>query len=634
MDQGRIGILRGDELFIRGEYTSALAQFRQAFSLSVDEESRTNSVKNGLAAEKALGISQHSLYFNFYASRPQRPLIQNGRQFPEMSKGGDDDAKEKPSEALFNATLDVDKDNWSANSFFERATMYYHLGDYASAMHDLETVDALDPHGDAHWEWIAECAIASGQYEALADAIRQGQKRGVDMFLYQCIHALKTNRLKELTALCQKIMAPCNPRLLEVRMQMNIQLGNYRTAWADAARLENAAFPWMMFFQDRLPSVWDFDKHHQSQYLAMVRDGFFRSFESGSIYETPFDLGIDQHYQNMWVNGEVDRSFEYSNVDCHYPADFEFNLDQKLFSPSLLKDAISYGKLVLSSSRDKRKLACVGFAMLELAQLFDEYLAGGKSVPSLSLILSIAMNWMRLADPSKPVFLSSVASCKDNVIYLEKDGNPTKLHEFIPVVFACFRDNFPVTGLVNWDGITGPDDLIRRSPIHFEVQIPGSPARVFSCLSRNNRSNFGIIWPSNDNNDSFHRILSRIFMDVKRGDPELCFEDALLFLFEWLRRKPITAFSKEIGMAIFVALLHSIVGLELDDSLPLGSDIQLLAVFSQSFKQFCQSIKEKFQVQVVKSLKIACLPKIVEVMPNWHLRIQALRFIEESDMRS
>ena len=634
MDEGRDLTRRGNETFIRGDFPEAIEEYKEAYSLSVDEGNRNDAVANGLKAELSLGFScEHSHFFKCflkpleYPSQPSHMPRTGDREIDDLLREG------KLSEALFHATLAIDHDNWNSDAFFSRAKCYHRLGDYASALHDLETVEALNPHGDKHWKWIAETAVALNQEDLLQDAIKQGQKRGLDMFLYQCIHTLRANKLKELAQLCQKLTLPCNPRLLAIRMQMNIQLGNYKMAWNDAMRLEDVPFPWLMFFQDRLPMEWTFDKHAQSKYLALVNEGFLRSFEKNRLYETDLDLGIDVIDQVEWVSGKPGGSGQGMEWLCQIPSDFEYELDTKLFSPSLLKDAISYGKLLLCDSKDKRKLACVGFAMLEVAQLLDDYLAGGNRVPSLSMLLSVCMNWMRLADPSKPIFLSNVSQSKDNVVFLERDGYPTDLSEFIEPVFTSFRSNFPVEKFVEWEGISHPDELLKKKPVHAEVQIPGSPARIFLGASSHNHANFGLVWPANPAMEPLYQLFVQIMLDAKRRDPCFNFSQAFLLLFEWLRRRPVTSCSHEIGVCIFVALLHSVCGVELEETLPSMPHIEILALISPSFGKFSESVQEKLQIQVGKSLKIGCLPKIGDVMPNWHLRIQALRLIEESNLR-
>lgn len=97
---------------------------------------------------------------------------------------------------------------------------------------------------------------------------------------------------------------------------------------------------------------------------------------------------------------------------------------------------------------------------------------------------------------------------------------------------------------------------------------------------------------------------------------------------------PVAACSPEIGACIFVAMLHSFLGLEIKrgSGLPPLADLEFNALCSPRVHDFMTMLNDEFTLQFVRSENMHCLPKVIDVMNSWPLRIQALQQIEEDDI--
>jgi hypothetical protein len=78
------------------------------------------------------------------------------------------------------------------------------------------------------------------------------------------------------------------------------------------------------------------------------------------VGDIPFDVAIDRRTQ-------LDRNKQpyVAPPEC----DCNPILDERVFPPSLVNAAIDSGRLINRAIGDKRRLACLGFAFVELVQL-------------------------------------------------------------------------------------------------------------------------------------------------------------------------------------------------------------------------------------------------------------------------
>jgi hypothetical protein len=397
---------------------------------------------------------------------------------------------------------------------------------------------------------------------------------------------------------------------------MNVMLGNYRNAFRDVEKLKQQVFPWRVFLSDEFPVTF---KAAQvgNPLVGFVVAGFADSFAE-PIRRISFDLGVAPTTQLEWCDpgpGEV------CVGSTNYPPNFERTLDERKFPPSLLNVAIDFGRLIDGISRDKRRLACLGFSFIECAQLFRET---NSEVPHFFRALAIVTNWLRLADPTPPVFLSRPATFP--VIYLLKNGIRTNLKIYIPEAFEILKKQLIRDGIIQDEVVTTPEDLMERRPILAEIGIPGSPAKVFSKQSHFGHTDFGIELPNPGDLSQILAVWSSIFLDAQDS-----VRLAFLFLFQWFRSRPLMACSHEVGICFFIAFFDAIAGIEILEALPSFVDLELNALLASSFENFVERIRDKLKMKIAEASRIEHLPLIEEVLPNMYLRAQCLLWIKEDD---
>jgi hypothetical protein len=500
-----------------------------------------------------------------------------------------------------------------------RAQIYVALRDYFCAFQDIKSLFDINAQNPEIWTLQAECALACDQDDLLLYACKQGQKRGCDMFVYYCRYLIRQRRLPELAdvaSLRLRIVPPTEKHLLRLRVRMNVMLGNYRNVFRDVEKLKQQVFPWRVFLADDFPVTFK-AAHIGNPLVGFVVAGFIDSF-SEPIRNISFDLGIAPATQLEWCDPGPD---DACLTTTDYPPLCERDLDERKFPPSLLNVAIDFGRLIDGTSRDKRRLACLGFSLIECTQLFGET---NSHVPHFFMALAIVANWLRLADPTPPIFLSRPTTFP--VIYLLKNGIPTDLVIYIPEAFEILKTQLMREGLIQNEVMTKPDDLMVKRPIKAEIGIPGSPAKVFIKQSHFGHTDFGIELPNPGDLSQILAIWSSIFLN-----PQDSVRLAFLFLFQWFRSRPLMACSHEVGVCFFIALFNAIVGIEIREALPNFMDLELNALLASSFENFVERIRDKLKMQITEASRIEHLPLIEEVLPNMHLRAQCLLWIKEDD---
>jgi hypothetical protein len=424
------------------------------------------------------------------------------------------------------------------------------------------------------------------------------------------------SELSDVAALRLRIVPQTEKQLLHLRIEMNVMLGNYRNAFRDVEKFKQQNFPWRVFLADEFPVTFK-TAQVGNPLIRFVIAGFINSLAE-PIRKISFDLGVAPATQLEWCNpGPGDACLASTNS----PPVFDRTLDERKFPPSLLNVAIDFGQLVDAASRDKRRLACLGFSIIECAQLFRET---SSQVPHFFMALAIIANWLRLADPTPPIFLSRPTTFPG--IYLMKNGIPTDLVIYIPEAFEILKAQLLRDGIIQDEVVTKPDDLIEKRPIKAEIDIPGSPAKVFIKQSHFGHTDFGMELPNPGDLSQILAVWSSIFLD-----PQDSVRLAFLFLFQWFRSRPLMACSHEVGVCLFIALFDAIAGIEIREALPSFMDLELNAWLARSFENFVQRIRDKMKMKIAEASRIEYLPLIEEVLPNMHLRAQCLLWIKEDD---
>lgn len=616
MLSGRDWTRRGNRSFLHGDFIESINSLNKA-GMCNDEDSHANVTK--VEASMGLGTRDHICDFDI-------------TDCLDESESDYDSICMFPDVAIFEESKKIDEDPWNAESVCNRASWYNQIGDKFSAIQDIQTMVALMPNSHRHIEMYANIAYETKQPEILLTLIKHGKKKGMDMFLHHCRYLLMTKKYKELSAACQRMNNAIDPELLKVRLAFNCALGNYKKALSDALKLGGFRFPWTYFMSEKLPFLPGEPKRGQDAFIRAVINGFrISGLDTGGAWNCPITLGIAIPIQRAWVFGDNTTMFDDPTPDFPYR---EGGLDPKKFTPSLIKEAINFGKMVLPASNDKRKLACLGFAIVEISQIYDAYINGGDVVPCLENTLSLIVNWLRVADPSQPLFESAVAPEKTHITYLIKDGIQVGTKEMTNRAFAWYVSCFPDSRLLKWSDSKSVSEMIQKNPLSMECQITGTHTKIFSRMSEHQHPEFGVKWQGKPQNKTLIKLLTQLFSDVKLGKRrEVCY-NTFKFFYKWLKQTPFTACSAEIGSCLFVAMLHSFLGLEIErgSGLPSLTELEFNALSSPRVEDFMAMVNDEFAIQFVRSENMRCLPNITEVMPSWPLRIRALQEIEEDDL--
>lgn len=108
---------------------------------------------------------------------------------------------------------------------------------------------------------------------------------------------------------------------------------------------------------------------------------------------------------------------------------------------------------------------------------------------------------------------------------------------------------------------------------------------------------------------------------------------AMEFLYEWMQLAPIAQCSHTIGHILFTALLMVYFGVEISKPMPIPISLQIEALLSVDMEMFVTIIKQCYPIHFKKSTEIRDLPNVIEELPTYHHRYQALMLIETTEFK-
>jgi hypothetical protein len=517
--------------------------------------------------------------------------------------------------AIFAADEAVNLDRLCAESFYLRARLFLQLGDFLDAGVDINRLLELSPHDPRNILLQAEWAYASDQDAILAQTCKQGLKWGFDFFVYYLKYLIKCNGAVDVDeGVLNRIRVIDDLELRELRVQLNAMLGNYQNALNDVGKLRLFTFP----MRGLLPPVYGkLAMEEDGRCVSILLRAFVTTFDR-PISDVAFDLGIERRLQLAWTQSMYMRPDVLSFLDKVAPP-VQTEIDQRVFPLSLVNVAIDFGRLVNSITKNKRRLACLGFAFIELVQMLTDAVA-----PGFFKALAIPANWMRLADPVSPIFLR--AAGEQPAVWIRKNGLPTNLAGYTDAAFAILRNGLVADGLTYFALTESPEDVFKVQPISAVVQVPGSPASIFLKPSYFGHPDFGICLPDLGTCEESLRAWALIFLDRENA-----LVHALGFLFAWLRERPLAGCSPEIGVCIFLSVLNAVIGVDVMEGFPPIIDIELMAWLSPSLESFAERFKKRASMTIAAGSRVTHLPMIEEGLPNMHLRCLALMAIKEDD---
>jgi hypothetical protein len=246
--------------------------------------------------------------------------------------------------------------------------------------------------------------------------------------------------------------------------------------------------------------------------------------------------------------------------------------------------------------------------------------------PGFFKVLAVPMNWMRLADPLAPLFMRGASDQDPPIAYFKRNGLPTDLGGRAAGAFEILRDGLVADGMTCFARAGTPEEIMEANAVTAEVQVPGSPAKVFLRLSQFAHVDFGIFLPDPGTCNGALRAWHSLFVDRENG-----LAHALRFLFAWMRERPLAGCSQEVGLCIFLALLNAVVGVDVLEPLPLFAHIELMAWLSSSFENFIERFAAGAALRVAARTRVTHLPVIEDGLPNMRLRYLALLMIKEDD---
>jgi hypothetical protein len=403
---------------------------------------------------------------------------------------------------------------WNVRAFSVRGLIQLKLENYAGALDDLKTVISLTPQKNIEniVEW-AQCGLLSGQLARFSDALRWGQKRGFDLFALHARWLLHKSQSVEADRSLSRALSPLPEDVRRVRIDLNLTLGNYKKAMADVDLLSDRSFPWRFLLLPEVPTVLT-GLDLGNPFLPAVIAGI-HLWMSGRPHQIPHDLDVPIADQHEWACPTGRHRPRPVSIQA---TRYSRAVDPDGILPSLMRDASYFGRLIDVSLRDKRMQVCLGFAVIELVQLFTPFLHGSAAlIPSFATMMSVPMNWIRFGNPNAPIFAAEYPNRASHSFFFERNGLPGRDAALAPIAFEILKEGLAGLGLTHLETAKTPQELLRKHPVRAAVPIPGSPGKVFLQQSKFGRPDFGVVLKNPGKFHSFARSWTRMFLAARTG---------------------------------------------------------------------------------------------------------------------
>lgn len=422
-----------------------------------------------------------------------------------------------------------------------------------------------------------------------------------------------------------------DPSALYYLSAMQFAIGNIKTSYSLAMRAKwndddgiILVLSLLLLGSPQLPQQ-QCQKTLIHSYFNSLISGIYRSLSS-SLEDQPIDLGIPS------INNGIPKfSFHQNN----YPEGFSYELKNPEIISSLITSAAPIGNRFLVVSNSHRQDICIGLAVIQLMQMLKK----PKST-SLHKAYSSIGHWIRIFDPMAKLFKRT----NDHYyIYFHKNGFDTVLSKYKQNVFGFFKNKFRLISHVEFheqiNSSMSIDDirpLIKRKIVLYV----NSHVSIFYYPESSGDYSFGLLVDPISENNGILSQLSAIWASLMLmiEDNEISYEKCIrflekgaLFLYHWMLASPISSYSDIIGMVLFRSAMWAFFKKDIISDMPPPIIIQVNTLTLNFFPFFQTSILPKISVSLDPSPSNEEFPSVIENLPTYHHRIQALLNLEFTD---
>ncbi|KAH0785334.1 TPR Domain containing protein [Histomonas meleagridis] len=561
------------------------------------------------------------------------PIRQISQSFSDDDLGFFEEIEESSFFKNINSVNDsFDIDRWSPTIFSKRCFIYSQIGDYKNAHQEAQIMTTVDPMSPIFWEIRAECAWLIKDIKSLEESVKNCKKLGASPNL----HMAKYYWLKKEYDLADKYLnaAVENHESAAVvnRSKFNLLRGRVMSVVKDTPNS-----PISIFTQKILPTKVNLQILSQCPFLNYVLYSFYRSF-SVPLSSLKPSMFIEIPVQKAWVHGTPTLSQPSLNSSVEdIPQCFCLKIKDMETVKHIHESGRLFGRLIDKDSINERATICYGLATLEVSKCISSYLNSTdkpSNIPGFSNVITIIMNWLRLIDPTIPVFIRNQIVNTPLYIHVQKKGISTELYSYNQRLFEKLKNGISHSTskeiYVHISSAQTIDELWSIFKSDIKYPIPNSPASIF-LSSHNNTLDFGLVVEEGNEsrihaNDEVITLWYNLMNTARAGKVG---QNVFEFIRTWMRASPLTNYSHVAGSILLFALLHSIFGVTPEENVMKPFDLQIEALLSQNLEKFIEYLKGNDMKLHVDSSVDQNLPDIAKLMPNLHMRIQMLLDIPE-----
>jgi hypothetical protein len=281
-------------------------------------------------------------------------------------------------------------------------------------------------------------------------------------------------------------------------------------------------------------------------------------------------------------------------------------------------------------SPNVRQIICVGASLRQLIELLEAplQLSMDKAVASVA-------HWLRIYDPLAPIF----TRFRSHTIFVCRNGICMRdLRPMLPRLIRMLKSAIMGTaGPEMRERVKGAATLAELYDIvRSDVCIGIGGCTFFLRIGESQNLDFGITLPPCSG--SWHRSVREIdaiwchLMLLMEGEEDVgpeFLEDALFWLYEWLKFIPYAYYSDMIGVVLFYGLLCAHYGMKLVKSKFNPVVLQIEALLALDFRTFKTVVFQCFPVHFGASEEEDGM-RVWELLPSYHHRHWALWHVNES----